>query len=71
VELHPFGAREPAARFRARGSAAADAGDRILYDAATGNLVHDADGTGAAAPLLFATVDAGTPLTHADFVIYG
>ncbi len=53
------------------GSAAADAGDRILYDAATGSLFYDADGTGAAAPLLFATVDAGTPLSHADFVIYG
>jgi Ca2+-binding RTX toxin-like protein len=53
------------------GSAAADAGDRILYDSATGNIFYDADGTGAGTALLFATVDAGAVLTHADFVIYG
>jgi len=53
------------------GSAAADANDRILYDAATGNIFYDRDGTGAAAAVLFATVTAGTPLTHADFMIYG
>ena len=54
-----------------QGSAAADADDRILYDAATGQIFYDADGTGAAAAQLFATVDAGTPLTNADFMIYG
>ncbi len=54
-----------------QGAAAADAGDRILYDAATGNLFYDSDGTGAAAALLFASVAPGTALTHADFVIYG
>jgi Ca2+-binding RTX toxin-like protein len=54
-----------------QGANAADAGDRILYDAATGNIFYDGDGSGAAAALLFATVDPGTPLTHADFVIYG
>ncbi len=54
-----------------QGAAAADADDRILYDAATGNIFYDSDGTGAAAAMLFASVAAGTPLSHADFVIYG
>ncbi len=54
-----------------QGGTAADADDRILYDAATGSLFYDADGNGAAAAVLFATVAAGTALTHADFVIYG
>ena len=54
-----------------QGSAAADAGDRIVYDAASGHIFYDRDGTGATAALLFATVTPGTPLTHADFVIYG
>jgi len=54
-----------------QGSAAADAGDRILYDAASGNIFYDRDGTGAAAAILFATVTPGTALTHADFIIYG
>ena len=49
------------------GVAAADAGDRIIYDAATGNIFYDADGTGATAQILFATVTAGTALTNADF----
>ncbi|MDQ4087355.1 MAG: hypothetical protein M3177_05000, partial [Pseudomonadota bacterium] len=52
------------------GTSAADADDRILYHSATGNIFYDADGTGAAAPILFAQVDPGTVLTHADFVIY-
>jgi Ca2+-binding RTX toxin-like protein len=54
-----------------QGAAAADAGDRIVYNAATGNIFYDADGTGAAAASLFATVAAGTALSHVDFVIYG
>ena len=53
------------------GTAAGDANDRILYDQATGNIFHDADGTGAAAAVLFATVTAGLALTNADFIIYG
>ena len=53
------------------GTAAGDATDRIIYDAATGNIFYDPDGTGAAAATLFATVADGTPLTHADFLIYG
>ena len=52
------------------GTSAADGNDRILYDAATGDISYDPDGSGAAAAILFATVSAGTPLTHADFFIY-
>lgn len=58
-----------AAAFRA-GTAAADADDRILYDAATGEIRYDPDGAGGAAAVLFATVAAGTALTNADFVGY-
>lgn len=59
-----------AAAFR-QGSAAGDASDRIVYEQATGKIYYDADGTGALAQILFATVTAGTALTNADFVIYG
>lgn len=48
------------------GGVAADANDYVLYDTATGNLFYDADGSGAGAKVLFATlvgtsgtVDAG------------
>jgi serralysin len=51
------------------GTAAHDAGDRIVYDAATGKIFYDADGSGAGAAILFAMVDAGTSLTWADFNI--
>ena len=56
--------------FRA-GATAGDSGDRILYDAATGNLYYDPDGTGAAARIRFATVPAGTAITYRDFIVYG
>lgn len=55
--------------FRA-GTAAADADDRILYDAASGNIYFDSDGSAAVAvAILFARVDAGTALTDADFMV--
>ncbi|HEV2748677.1 MAG TPA: calcium-binding protein [Allosphingosinicella sp.] len=53
------------------GPAAADASDRIIYNSATGSIFFDRDGTGAAAQILFARVDPGTPLTNADFEIFG
>ena len=52
------------------GSAAADADDRIVYDPTTGNLYYDADGTGAAAQVLFAMLDnAPAPLSASDFAV--
>lgn len=48
---------------------AGDLSDRILYDPATGVLRYDADGTGAAAPVRFATLNAGLAVTSADFVV--
>ena len=52
------------------GAVAADAEDRILYDGATGSLYYDSDGTGAAAPVLFAIVEPGTALSSAEFVVF-
>jgi Ca2+-binding RTX toxin-like protein len=55
----------------ASGTEAQDADDRIVYDSATGRIYYDADGNGAGAQMLFATVTAGTALTSADFQIVG
>jgi len=52
------------------GTEAADADDRIVYDSATGNIWYDADGSGAGEAMLFATANAGTALTSADFVAF-
>lgn len=52
-----------------RGTSAQDAGDRILYDSATGQIWYDSDGTGAAAKILFATLAIGTSVSAADFLI--
>ena len=51
------------------GTAAQDASDNIIYDIATGALLYDSDGTGAAAPIQFAEVSPGTALTHLDFLV--
>ena len=51
------------------GAAAADASDRIIYNAATGALSFDADGLGGAAQIQFATLSTGLLLTAADFVV--
>ncbi len=53
----------------AAGSAATTAAHRILYQASTGRLSHDADGTGPGAPVLFAIVTAGLALTSDDVVV--
>ena len=55
----------------ALGRSAADASDRIIYDAASGKIFYDADGLGGAAARLFAVVRPGTELTPADFQGYG
>ena len=54
-----------------KGTSAADASDRIVYDQAAGKIYYDPDGTGAASKVLFATVTPGTALTNADFHIFG
>lgn len=51
------------------GTAANDAGDRIIYDQATGRVFYDADGLGGGAAIQFAKVAGGTALTNADFVV--
>jgi Ca2+-binding RTX toxin-like protein len=49
------------------GMSAGDTDDRIIYNPATGALFYDADGTGTAGQIQFATLAAGLPLTNADF----
>ena len=51
------------------GTAAADAGDRVIYDSNSGQLWFDADGSGAGAAVLFAAVNPGTSLTNVDFLV--
>ena len=53
----------------ALGSVALEADDHILFDQASGRLFYDADGTGAAAAVLFATLQPGTALAATDFFV--
>ena len=53
------------------GEAAGDADDRIVYDAISGNIFYDEDGSGDTAAVLFATVTPGTILNSSDFVVFG
>jgi Ca2+-binding RTX toxin-like protein len=59
------------ADFFTLGTAAADANDRIVYDQTTGNLLYDADGTGATAAVQFATLGATTHpvIAFTDFLM--
>mgnify|MGYP001189145845 CR=1 FL=1 len=57
-----------AAAFRV-GASAGDATDRIIYNAATGQLFYDSDGIGGVAQIQFATLTAGLALTAADFKV--
>ena len=58
------------ARFRA-GTAAQDADDRIIFNSATGQLFYDADGNGAGAQQLIATLPAGRSVVASDFWVFG
>lgn len=51
------------------GSAAADADDRLVYNAATGQLFYDADGNAAGAAILIATLQGNPVLTASDFQV--
>jgi Ca2+-binding RTX toxin-like protein len=52
------------------GTGATTAAHRIIYTASSGALLYDADGTGAVAPVQFATLQGVTgTLTRADFVV--
>ena len=51
------------------GAAAGDGSDRIIYNSATGQLYYDADGTGAAAQIWFATLQGAPTLSFDDFVV--
>ena len=49
------------------GSACPRSSDRIVYNAVTGFLSYDRDGTGAAAAVHFATLRSGLAIANADF----
>ena len=69
TELGQHGALASSA-FRS-GTSALDADDRIIYDSSTGQIWYDADGNGAGAKVLFATVEAQTALSASDFAVSG
>lgn len=51
------------------GAGATSAQHRIIYNQTTGQLSYDADGNGAGAAIIFATLVPGTAMTSADFFI--
>ncbi|MGO4524477.1 calcium-binding protein [Microvirga sp. 2MCAF35] len=51
------------------GNTAGDAGDRVIYDKATGALYYDPDGTGIAPATKFAQLKKGLALKSSDFFV--
>jgi VCBS repeat-containing protein len=51
------------------GAAAHDASDRIIYNATTGALIYDSNGSAAGGAVQFATLAHGLHLTNTDFVV--
>ena len=52
------------------GTAAGDAGDRFIYDQATGRLMFDADGTGGLGAVVIAVLENKASLAAGDFLIF-
>ncbi|MBN9022873.1 MAG: hypothetical protein J0H08_12440 [Rhizobiales bacterium] len=52
-----------------KGTSAADADDRIIYDKKSGALYYDPDGLGGVGQTQFAKLDGGTKLKASDFTI--
>ena len=60
------------ARFKANSTGTAtDADDRVLYNTATQQVFYDADGNGAGAKLLIATLQSGATLVATDIMVEG
>lgn len=58
------------AEWFASGSSASDPDDRIIFDRSTGNLYHDADGSGLGGAVHFATLEGpNLNISAADFLI--
>lgn len=51
------------------GSAASEADDRIIYNATTGALFYDADGSGSGDQIQFATLEPNLAIQASDFVV--
>lgn len=52
-----------------KGTQAQDADDRIGYDAKSGNVYYDADGSGAGSALKIANIGKGLKVSHLDFFV--
>jgi Ca2+-binding RTX toxin-like protein len=52
------------------GAGATTADEHVIYDSAAGKLYYDADGSGAGAQQLVATLTAGLALTNAHFLVF-
>jgi Ca2+-binding RTX toxin-like protein len=51
------------------GSTASSSDQRFIYDAGTGALFYDSDGTGSAAQVQFAQLSPGLALNHSNIVV--
>ena len=77
LDLAGFGALGATGRFAAgdarffAGTAAHDADDRIIFNSATGQIFYDADGNGAGAAQLVATLGTGRSVVASDFWVFG